>query len=123
MDKRVLLLPLTLILLACATTQRDGPRRSSSVLLADEIAEAAVITAAEAIERCRPQWLTIRTPTTSAPMGTPPRVYVDGLRQAFSELDRIRADMVSEVRYLRSSDATNRFGTNHASGAILVTTR
>ena len=125
MDNRVLLLPMTLFLLACATAQGTGPRRSTSVLLADEIAEAAVLTAAEAVERCRPQWLHTRgSPTFESPDGSPPRVYLDGVRQdSLRELERIRAEVVERMEFMSPSDATNRYGTGHTGGAILVTTR
>lgn len=122
MDKRVLLLPLIVFLFACATSQGSRSGRSTRVLLADEIAEAAVLTAAEAIQHCRPQWLQRRGAPTMA--SSPPTVYVDGIRvYDFTELDRIRADVVERMEYLSPTDATNRFGVNHDAGAILVTTR
>ncbi len=126
MDKRVLLLPLATILLACAATQgTGGPRRSSRVLTADEIAEVAVTTAYEALERYRPQWLRSRaSPTFNNPNASPPVLYLDGIRlDDISELGGIRADVVERMEYLSPSDATNRFGTNHNGGAILITTR
>jgi hypothetical protein len=53
-----------------------------------------------------------------------PVVYLDGVRVGtLDELRRLRADAVAEMEYLSPSDATNRFGTNHDTGAILVTTR
>jgi hypothetical protein len=125
MDRRVVLLPLMLLLAACATTQSGGPRRPSRVLLADEIAESVVSTAAEAVQQLRPQWLHTRgSPTFGAPDASPPTVYLDGVRmQEFRELERIRATVVQRMEYLSPSDATNRFGTDHTGGAILVTTR
>lgn len=126
MDKRVLLLPLALGLLACAATQGGtGPRRSASVLTADEIVEAGVTTAYQAVELLRPQWLTTRASPTRANMNTaPPMLYLDGIRlNDFRELQRIRASEVERMEFLRPSDATNRFGTNHDGGAILITTR
>ncbi len=129
MDKRVSLLPLALILLACAMSQNTGPRRSTRVLLADEIEEYGVLTAAEAVELCRPQWLHTRSspsqsPYSQNPDGSPPVVYLDGVRLGdVRELERIRSEMVERMEFLAPTDATNRFGTNHAGGAILVTTR
>ncbi len=125
MDKRVLLLPLALFLLACGTTQGTGPRRLTGVLTADEIGEAAVNTAYEAVQLTRPRWLTRRSsPTMGNPAPTPPVVYLDGIRIGdISELERLRAEVVERMEYLSPSDATNRFGTNHTGGAILVTTR
>lgn len=126
MDKRLVLIPLILVLAACAATPGGGPRRSARVLLAEEIAEAGVVTtAAEAIRQLRPQWLNTRsTPTMTNPDGSPPVVYVDGLRaDGIRELERIRATQVERMQYLSPSDATNRFGTDHIGGAILITTR
>ena len=125
MDRRALVLPLMLLLAACATTQSGGPRRSSRVLLADEITESGLSTAAEAIQQLRPQWLHTRgSPTFGSPDASPPTVYLDGLRmQEFRELERIRATVVERMEFLSPSDATNRFGTDHTGGAILVITR
>lgn len=125
MDKRVLLLPLATILLACAATQGTGSRRSSRVLTADEIAEMVVTTAYDAVQQYRTHWLHSRAaPTFSNPNASPPVLYLDGIRMDdISELGRIRADVVERMEYLSPSEATNRFGTNHNGGAILVTTR
>ena len=125
MDKRVLLLPLATILLACAATQGPGPRRSSRVLTADEIAEVVVVTAFDAVQQYRLHWLRSRaSPTFLNPDGSPPVLYLDGIRlDDISELGRIRADVVERMEYLSPSEATNRYGTNHNGGAILVTTR
>lgn len=125
MDKRVLLLPLALTLLGCATTQGTGPRRSARVLTAEEIGEVAANTAYEAVELTRPQWFTRRaSPTMGNPQPTPPVVYLDGIRVGdLDELRLIRAVVVERMEYLSPSDATTRFGTNHNGGAILVTTR
>ncbi|MEJ2206123.1 MAG: hypothetical protein P8170_18665 [Gemmatimonadota bacterium] len=125
MDRRLFLCTVTLILAACATTQGTGPRRSSRVLLADEIAEVSVMSAYQAVERLRPQWLHSRaSPTMANPEGAEPLVYVDGMRAGnLSELLQIRPERVERMEYLNPSDATNRFGTDHTAGAILVVTR
>lgn len=125
MNKRFALLPLLLFLMSCAATAGGGPSRSAGTLRADEIAEAGVLTAHEAIERLRPQWLHTRSsPTSSNPDGSPPTLYVDGIRSnGIRELERIRASVVEEMRFLSPTDATNRFGTDHTGGAILITTR
>jgi hypothetical protein len=119
------LLLLFVWLTACATTPSSGPRRSANVLTADEIAEAGVLTAAEAIQRLRPQWLQNRSsPTFRSTEGVPPMLYLDGIRMdGLRELERIRATAVAEIRYMNPTDATNRYGTDHVGGAILVTTR
>lgn len=131
--KRYALLPLfsvflVLILSSCATSG-TGSRGSGNKLTADEIAEVSALTAYEAVEYARPLWLrprSLRAGATPA-MGSDragPVVYLDGVRVGTSEeLRRLRADRVVVMEYLSPSDATNRFGTNHDLGAILVTTR
>jgi hypothetical protein len=123
MIKRILLFCVVLGLSACATTQGSGPRRSSTVLMAEEIGELAVTTAYEAVQMARPRWLNVRAnPAQGSPAA--PVVYSDGIRVGnLDELRRIRATVVIRMEFLSPSDATNRFGTNHTGGAILVTTR
>jgi len=125
MYKRMYLLPLVLSLMACATTGETGPRRSTSVLTADEIGEVAAFTAYEAVQLTRPQWLRPRSsPTMGNPRPLSPVIYLDGIRvRNIDELRRLRANVVERMEYLSPNDATNRFGTNHGGGAILVTTR
>ena len=110
---------------ACATASGGGSGRSPSVLLADELQELNVENAYQAVERARPQWLNSRaSPTPANPDGAEPVVYVDGIRAGdLRELLRVRVANVVRIEYLRSNDATGRFGTNHQGGAILVTTR
>ena len=85
----------------------------------------AVITAWEAVQLGRPQWLRLRAaPTFDSPRPAEPVVYLDGIRVGnLDELRRLRAVVVERMEYLSPSDATNRFGTNHEGGTILVTTR
>jgi len=125
----IFVVALPLILSSCATGGSTGSSSSANTLTADEIAEVGALTAYEAIELTRRRWL---VPRTLRAGGTPsmgsdtggPVVYLDGVRVGtLDELRRIRADRVSMMEYLSPSDATNRFGTNHDSGAILVTTR
>lgn len=110
---------------ACATTAGGGSGRSPSVLLADEIQSLNVDNAYQAVERARPQWLNARaSPTPANPDGAEPVVYVDGIRAGdVLELRRVRVTGIVRMEFLRASDATSRYGTNHGGGAILVTTR
>jgi hypothetical protein len=121
---------LALIVSSCATGGSDGSRGSGNKLTADEIAEGTALTAYEAVQYARPMWLrprSLRAGSTQAMGGSDragPVVYVDGVRVGtVDELRRLRADVVAVMEYLSPSDATNRFGTNHDTGAILVTTR
>lgn len=120
-----LALALTLTLLACATTGGPRARSGSNTLTAEEISELVVQTAYEAVQVSRPQWLVARgSGSVRNPVPQPPVVYVDGVRMGdVDELRRIRANVVQQMEFLSASDATNRYGTNHTGGAILVTTR
>lgn len=125
MKQHALIVLLALLLPACAMKQDTGPRRSTNVLTADEIADLPVTTALEAVERARPQWLRTRSsPTFESPEPAYPVLYLDGVRMGgVSELRTVDSDSVERMEYLHPSDATNRFGTDHTGGAILVTTR
>ena len=70
-----------------------------------------------AIERLRASWLRTRS-------GDAPQLYVDGARRGnVRDLQSLLTTEVAQMERLSASDATNRFGTGHAGGAILVTTR
>jgi outer membrane cobalamin receptor len=116
-----------LVAAGCATTSSGGSssRSSSTEITREEIAETSAQNAYEVIERIRPQWLNTRGGASMAnPEGSEPVVYLDGARAGgLRELVSIRANVVVRIEYLRSSDATNRYGTGHQGGAILVTTR
>lgn len=116
---------LALILASCALKQDPGTRRSTDVLMADEIAQESVTTAYDAVRRFRPRWLQTRSsPTFEHPERALPIVYLDGIRLGEPrELTNLRAEVISRMEYMSPSEATNRFGTNHTGGAILVTTR
>ena len=115
--------------LACAqathTTAGTAPAQSRHVLLGDEIQAASVATAYQAVARLRPEWLhrrgqmSIRDPSAGAVV-----VYLDGLREGGANaLEGIAAETVLAMEYLNGSEATTRFGTGHAGGAILVRLR
>ncbi len=66
------------------------------------------------MRRLRPRWLRGRG-------GDLPVVYVEQVRRGELEvLERLVPEDVAELRFLSAGDATLRFGTNHAGGAILV---
>jgi len=133
MTKRPLLylcfIALVLVPCGCATGGSGSSRGSGNKLTAEEITEVEALTAYEAIQIARPRWLTPRTLRAgdTPSMGSDrsgPVVYLDGVRVGtLEELRRIQITVVAMMEYLSPSDATNRFGTNHDSGAILVTTR
>jgi hypothetical protein len=111
---------------------------------ADEIRDAGVPTAYEAIKLLRPEWLTLRgtqvwrqaapgttgsdparaAPTDMAPLdGNPLPVYLDD--QPLGSIDAlttVTAEHVGAIYFLDASQATVRWGAGHGRGAILVVT-
>jgi hypothetical protein len=110
---------------ACAT---GGERAASptGVLEAEEIRAAGpqIRTAYDAVEQLRPQFLRTRAnPTVGGRRVDPVRVYVNGTLWGDPEsLVRIRAEEVVRIRYIRPADAQTRFGMDHGSGALEVST-
>ena len=121
-SKRVLVLALALALgtAGCASGGGGASRpagASSNRIVQAELDALPQMNALLAIERLRAQWLRTRS-------GDPPQLYVDGARRGnVSNLTSMLTTEISQIERLSASDATNRFGTGHAGGAILVTTR
>jgi hypothetical protein len=103
-----------------SSTQRKDP----NVITEAELSSRSALTARQVIEQLRPQFLRTRGTTTLGGAGTSDViwVYFDGTRMGTIEvLNNIGAHEVREIRYLSPSEATNRYGTGHVQGAILVT--
>lgn len=102
-----------LVLLGCSgTTPSTVAGRNERLITAEEIATTNARNAQEAIERLRPRWLT-RMPLT---------VYMNDVYTSVSLRD-ILVGEIESIELLSATDATTRFGTNHARGAIVIRTR
>ncbi|MFN2567279.1 MAG: hypothetical protein ABR499_19965 [Gemmatimonadaceae bacterium] len=102
----------------------NRPRRDPNVITTEELAARPTLTARQVIEQLRPQFLRTRGTTTLGNAATQDViwVYLDGTRMGTVEvLNNIGAHEIREIRYLNPSEATNRYGTGHVQGAILVT--
>lgn len=100
------------------------PRKDPNVITLEELATRPTLTARQAIEQLRPQFLRMRGTTTLGNAQTQDMiwVYFDGTRMGGVEmLNNIGVHEIREIRYLNPSEATNRYGTGHVQGAILVT--
>lgn len=117
------------LLAACATTGGTGAavhHGSSSLITRQEIQQAHVSDAYQAIVKLEPQWLRSQGAMTPAPAGPQdlalPTVIVDGQEYGdLSQLRNIQAMDVQSMKYLGPSDATTEYGTGHSGGAIVVT--
>jgi hypothetical protein len=99
------------------------PRKDPNVITEAELASRSTLTARQAIEQLRPQFLRTRGTTTlgNAQTADVIWVYFDGTRMGTLDvLNNIGVHEIREIRYLNPSEATNRYGTGHVQGAILV---
>jgi hypothetical protein len=113
---------LSLLLLAGCAGGR-GPRHDRDVIGAEEIAIVEPrTTARQLIERLRPAWLGDRGPSNLGDEAALP-VYVNGQVIGDWPLERYTAGEIIEIRRLNAMAATQRFGTGHSRGAILLTVR
>jgi hypothetical protein len=111
---------------ASASQQSSVPakqRGSRDRITADELAGLDVQNALQAVQRLRPSFLQSRGGASSS-MSQGPQdvvVYVDQTRMGGpNTLADIPISEVKEIQWLNGNDATQRFGTNHGSGAIIV---
>jgi len=124
------LAPLTVVLafLGCwsGETLNGDPvgTPGSNQLTAADLALRHSDSAFEAVRALRPNWLRERGRTSlTRTTATQVVIYLDGTRVGGPDyLRQLRASDIDTMHYLNSSDATNRFGTGHVGGAILVTT-
>lgn len=96
-------------------------KRNPDVISREEIdAAAEAQTAWEVVKRLRPTWFTVRGGSITLAVADV-QIYLNEVRQGGSETLRdIPRSGLNEIRRLRGSDATQRFGTGHENGAILV---
>lgn len=101
--------------------------RNRSVLLQDEISSSRSLgaNAYELLSQLRPEYLRNRGALSiKNNVQATAVVYVDGTKYGDLEsLRNVNAEHIFRVDYLGASDATTRFGTDHAGGAILISTK
>jgi len=123
-SKRFLVVALAIALgtAGCASSGGGGGSSRPAGATSDRIVQAELeaipqMNAYLAMERLRSSWLRTRS-------GDAPALYVDGARRSsIQELQSIMSSEVGRMERLSAADATNRYGTGHAGGAVLVTTR
>ena len=107
-----------------AASQQSAPRRGSSDRITqEELATIDVQNALQAVQRLRPSFLQNRGGASSSITQGPQDVvvYVDQTRMGGpSTLAQIPISDVKEIQHLSGTDATQRYGTGHGSGVIIV---
>ncbi len=119
---------LLLALLAAGCVSGNPPQRqtgsSPNLITEEDLSGFAGISAYEAIERLRGQWLRGRSGTFSAEGRNYPIVFIDGRHWGdVQTLHQIDISQVGAIRFLSASDATTRFGTGYPAGIIEVMTK
>lgn len=108
-------------LLWAGAAQAQKPDRN--LITADEIAAASVNTAQQAVEKLRPDWLRRAQLQRTAEVGASVAlaVFVDGNEAGgASELQRISAEQIREIRFTPGAEAATQFGSRFAAGIIHV---
>jgi hypothetical protein len=106
-------------------TETGEPRPDQSLITAEEIAEARVHNAYEAVQALRPQWLTPRASRTLA-NSTPrvPAVFLDRMELGpLASMRGVAVTNILEIRYHDERQAMNRFGIKYDTGIIQIITR
>jgi hypothetical protein len=112
----------------CSTTRAPGGARSDSgVLTQAQLEELGPgISAYEAIQRLRPQWLRDRGMNSPSPQyadDTLPALHIDQTPYPLDNLKSMRTTDIETMRFTAGIDATTRYGTGYVNGLIEVRTR
>lgn len=106
---------------ACAGRGGTAPQGNRNLITYEELEPLADnMTLRQVIQRQRPQWLQGRG-RNSLNTSDPVIIYLNQNRSQPDVLDRLRSGEVRELQFLDAMNATQRFGTGHRSGAILIT--
>jgi hypothetical protein len=128
--RSALLCAFGLVMIACgggggasqpSTTAR--PIRGPADLISEgEINAGVYQNALEIVQSLRPAML---RPRGTSSGGGPVVLYVDNVKMTdvSGGLATVPSSRVREIRFINANDATTRWGTGHASGVILLTTK
>lgn len=105
----------------CATggaTTQNAPRRDRNVITQEEIDATRANDAYNVVRSARPGWLLPRMVGSSRQNV---QVYVEGNKAGgITALQQYNVGQIREMHFLSGEDATTRFGTGNAAGAILI---
>lgn len=106
-----------------AHPQARRPRRNRNQITAEEIAEAHVSTAWDAVSRLRPAWLHNRGGSAADSDGSVEvQVYHNGVHDGdIQSLKQYAATDIQVIQYIDPIAARSRFGRGHGRGVIMVT--
>ena len=141
MKRLLLALPLLLLALAVAgapLSAQSSTKRDRNRITEEEVRGSSAQNVYDLVRTLRPQWLRTRGNKTMsterasgadgqdyAQIATPEIiVYMDGIRFGKdADLRTLSASEIASLQFLDASSATQRFGTGHPHGAIVLTRR
>lgn len=104
--------------------------RNTNTITASELAESGAQNLYQAVQILRPQWLRARPRTTmggsssrtgGASTADATVVYLDQTKYGgLTTMQQLTPGGVQELRFYDGVEATNRFGTGHTAGAIVI---
>jgi hypothetical protein len=108
--------------LAPPSDAQEVRRRDANRITRADLAELGTTDALDAVRSLRPNWLNQRG-QGSFRGAAPVRVYVDGVpRGTVETLRSLPIHAIGSMQYFGAREATQRWGTDHASGVIMVRT-
>jgi hypothetical protein len=128
---RSLIMLSALFLTACVSAISTGnpTQRVSDRISREEFSGGSAQSAFEVVQSYRANWLQLRPSVTllataGGSVSNPMVAYLDNV--PIGQIDALRSipsDEVGHIELVSSTDATQRWGTGHPAGAILVVTR
>lgn len=119
-SSKLLFLAASFTLAACASAPQGSGSSTDTKITADQIMQANVPTAYEAIDRLHRQWFqdpTLPQDTVVVYLSTNEKLGNGGKE----DLRQVPAEDVQLIEYLQGSSAVMRFGQEAKGGAIIVT--
>ncbi|HEU5218040.1 MAG TPA: hypothetical protein VFU23_05240 [Gemmatimonadales bacterium] len=129
---RLLPLLLVAVILPAGLAAQDSTHKETRIkrnpdLISEQEIQAAPDawqTAFALVEQLRPNWLRQHGISSIRSTTPVPQVYVGGVRRGgIANLEDVQRASIKEIQHLRGTDATQRYGSGHESGAILVILR
>lgn len=124
---RALIVGFAALSVACASGQGQGARMGDpDLILREEIDESTAQNVYDLVQRVRPQWLRTRGLTTlrQAAGEEDIVIYMDNARLGYRDaLRRVPLAGIAYMEFFSASRATQRWGSGHIHGAILISTQ
>lgn len=121
--RRQLLISALVLAGACAGASKHGALHGSNVITRTELDAAGSVTAYDAIQRLRPNFLHDRGPVSLVNVSARPQAVVFVDQTEYGTLESLRtfaASRLEEVRFFPGAEAATRFGSAYGSGVIQI---